>query len=233
MTVATGAGRKLAVRTLQVSEIFYSIQGEGVSCGRAAAFIRLGGCTLGCQWCDTKYTWRGGPVWEEQHILDTVKGFPARRVVVTGGEPFEQDMTSLLQALRDAGFTIEIETAGFAPLAQVQCATLAQQLNVSPKLAHSGVPYERRINIPVLHFLRDTGRAYFKFVVDQPPDVAEVDALVAMLSLAPERVLLMPQAITADEVLSKSLWLVEACKSHGYSYAPRLHILLWGAKRGV
>jgi 7-carboxy-7-deazaguanine synthase len=95
------------------------------------------------------------------------------------------------------------------------------------------VPYERRINIPVLHFLRDTGKAYFKFVVDQPADVAEVAALAATLSLAPERVLLMPQAITADEVLSKSLWLVEACKSRGYGYSPRLHILLWGAKRGV
>lgn len=221
------------MRTLQVSEIFYSIQGEGASCGRATAFIRLGGCSLGCQWCDTKYTWRGGPLWEEQRILDTVKGFPARRVVVTGGEPFEQDITSLLHALREAGFTIEIETAGFAPLASVQCATLAHQLNVSPKLAHSGVPYERRINIPVLHFLRDTGRAYFKFVVDQPADVAEVDTLVTTLSLVPEQVLLMPQALTADAVLSKSLWLVEACKSRGYGYSPRLHILLWGAKRGV
>ena len=219
--------------TLQVSEIFYSIQGEGVSCGQAAAFIRLGGCSLGCQWCDTKYTWHGGPVWEEQRILDTVKGFPARRVVVTGGEPFEQDIVSLLQALRQAGFTIEIETAGFAPLANVQCAALAHQLNVSPKLAHSGVPYERRIQLPVLHYLRDTGKAYFKFVVDQPADVAEVDALVTTLSLRPERVLLMPQALTAEAVLSKSLWLVEACKSRGYSYSPRLHILLWGAKRGV
>ena len=221
------------MQTLHVSEIFYSIQGEGVSCGQAAAFIRLGGCTLGCQWCDTKYTWRGGPLWEEQRILDTVKGFPARRVVGTGGEPFEQDIASLLHTLREAGFTIEIETAGFAPLTRVQCATLAHQLNVSPKLAHSSVSYERRINMPVLQFLRDTGRACFKFVVDQPADVAEVDTLVATLALAPERVLLMPQAITADEVLSKSLWLVEACKSRGYGYSPRLHILLWGAKRGV
>ena len=92
--------------TLQVSEIFYSIQGEGVSCGRATAFIRLGGCTLGCQWCDTKYTWRGGPVWEESDILETIQQFPARRVVVTGGEPFEQNIPSLLQALRQARFTI-------------------------------------------------------------------------------------------------------------------------------
>jgi len=75
--------------------------------------------------------------------------------------------------------------------------------------------------------------ANFKFVVDQPADVAEVDTLAATLSLAPERVLLMPQAITADAVLSKSLWLVEACKSRGYGYSPRLHILLWGTKRGV
>lgn len=218
---------------LQVSEIFYSIQGEGASCGRASAFIRLGGCTLGCQWCDTKYTWRGGPVWEESAILETILQFPARRVVVTGGEPFEQDITSLLQALRQTGFTIEIETAGFAPLANVQCARLAHQLNVSPKLANSGVPYDRRIHLPVLQFLRDTGTAYFKFVVDQPADVAEVEALVTTLALAPARVLLMPQALTADEVLSKSRWLVEACKTRGYGYSPRLHILLWGARRGV
>jgi len=219
--------------TLQVSEIFYSIQGEGASCGRATAFVRLGGCTLGCQWCDTKYTWRGGPVWEESAILATILQFPARRVVVTGGEPFEQDITSLLQALRQAGFTIEIETAGFAPLANVQCAMLAHQLNVSPKLANSGVPYARRIHLPVLQFLRDTGTAYFKFVVDQPADVAEVEALVTTLALAPAHVLLMPQALTADEVLSKSRWLVEACKTRGYGYSPRLHILLWGAQRGV
>jgi len=219
--------------TLQMSEIFYSIQGEGASCGRATAFIRLGGCTLGCQWCDTKYTWRGGPVWEEASILETIQKFPARRVVVTGGEPFEQAIASLLQALLEAGFTIEIETAGFAPLANVQCAVLAHQLNVSPKLANSGVPYARRIHLPVLRFLRDTGKAYFKFVVDEPADVAEVDALVTTLSLPAERVLLMPQALTADEVLNKSRWLVEACKTRGYGYSPRLHILLWGAKRGV
>lgn len=219
--------------TLQVTEIFYSIQGEGASCGRATAFIRLGGCTLGCQWCDTKYSWRGGPLWEEQRILDTVAGFPARRVVVTGGEPFEQDIASLLQGLGQAGFTIEIETAGFAPLARVQCASLAQQLNVSPKLANSGVPYARRIHLPVLRFLRDTGKAYFKFVIDAPQDVTEVDALVTTLSLTPDRVLLMPQGLTAQEILAKSQWLVEECKQRGYGYSPRLHILLWGARRGV
>jgi organic radical activating enzyme len=216
-----------------VSEIFYSIQGEGASNGRATAFIRLGGCTLGCQWCDTKYTWHGGPVWEEQHILDTVAALPTRRVVLTGGEPFEQPIASLLHALRRAGFTIEVETAGFAPLAQVQCATLAHQLNVSPKLANSGVPYERRIQLPVLCFLRDTGKAYFKFVIDRPADVAEVDALVALLALPADRVLLMPQALTAEDVLRKSRWLVEEGKARGYGYSPRLHILLWGAKRGV
>lgn len=219
--------------TWQVSEMFYSIQGEGATTGRATAFIRLGGCTLGCQWCDTKYTWRGGPVWDETAILARVRTYPTRRVVVTGGEPFEQDIAALLRALRHAGFTIEIETAGFAPLAQVRCATLAHQLNVSPKLANSNVPAARRIQLPVLQFLRDTGKAYFKFVIDERSDVGEVDALVATLSLPVDRVLLMPQARTADEVLHKSRWLVAECKARGYGYSPRLHILLWGAKRGV
>jgi len=221
------------VSTVRVAEIFYSIQGEGATAGRATAFIRLGGCTLGCQWCDTKYTWRGGLAWHDTDIVATVSAYPTRRVVLTGGEPFEQDIAALLQALRHSGFTIEIETAGFAPLAQVQCATLAHQLNVSPKLANSGVPVERRIQLPVLRFLRDTDKAYYKFVIDQPGDVAEVDTLVATLALSADRVLLMPQALTADEVLHKSRWLVEECKARGYGYSPRLHILLWGARRGV
>lgn len=218
---------------LQVSEIFYSIQGEGASCGMATAFVRLAGCSLGCQWCDSKYTWHGGASWEVARIVETVSTYPARRVVVTGGEPFEQDLTVLLQALRQAGFTIEIETAGFAPLPQVQCATLAHQLNISPKLANSGVPLARRIHLPVLQFLCATDLAYLKFVVDAPKDVAEVETLVRALAFPPARVLLMPQAITAAAILSKSLWIVEACKRHGYRYSPRLHILLWGAKRGV
>lgn len=219
--------------TFAMAEMFYSIQGEGASCGRATAFLRLGGCTLGCQWCDTKYSWPGGKPIELLQILQTIQQWPARRVVVTGGEPFEQDLAPLLQALKQANFTIEIETAGFAPLEQVRCATLADQLNVSPKLSNAGIPYARRIHLPVLQFLRDTGKAYFKFVIDQPADVAEAEALVSTLALAPERVLLMPQAITADDVLTKSRWLVEECKTRGYSYSPRLHILLWGAKRGV
>ena len=219
--------------SVQIAEMFYSIQGEGASCGRATAFVRLGGCTLGCQWCDTKYSWPGGTPIELQTILETIQKFPARRVVVTGGEPFEQDIAPLLHALKQADFTIEIETAGFAPLEQVRCAVLADQLNVSPKLANAGVPYARRIHLPVLQWLRDTGKAYFKFVIEQPADVGEVDALVSNLALAPERVLLMPQALTPDDVLSKSRWLVDECKTRGYGYSPRLHILLWGAKRGV
>jgi 7-carboxy-7-deazaguanine synthase len=221
------------VATLQVSEVFYSIQGEGASAGRATAFVRLGGCSLGCQWCDSKYTWRGGAPWDEARILTTISAYPARRVVVTGGEPFEQDITSLLGALRDAGFTIEIETAGFAPLASVQCATLAHQLNVSPKLTNSGVPYERRVQPAVLRFLRDTGHAYFKFVVDQPADLEEVEALVGLVDIAPERVFLMAQGMKEVEILTKSRWLVEECKARGYGYSSRLHVLLWGPKRGV
>lgn len=218
---------------LRVSEVFYSIQGEGASCGRATAFIRLGGCTLGCQWCDTKYAWHGGETWDVERLVAAVAAFPARRVVVTGGEPFEQEIAGLLRALREAGLTIEIETAGFASLDQVRCATLAHQLNVSPKLANSGVPYARRMNLPVLRFLCATGMAYLKCVVEQPEDVTEVTELVATLAFPPERVFLMPQAVAAAELLQKSLWVVEACKRHGYNYSPRLHILLWGAKRGV
>lgn len=103
---------------LPVMEQFYTIQGEGYHSGRAAYFIRLGGCDVGCVWCDVKESWEAAdhPLVQVDDIVVEALQYPARLAVITGGEPLMYDLTELTDALRAAGFTINIETSGAYPL---------------------------------------------------------------------------------------------------------------------
>ena len=95
-----------------VSEIFYSVQGEGRHTGMPAAFLRLSGCTMGCDFCDTKYAFSPGTVMNSLQVLVELAKYPCKTVVVTGGEPAEQDLPSLINVLKSAGHTVHIETNG-------------------------------------------------------------------------------------------------------------------------
>jgi organic radical activating enzyme len=103
---------------LPVMEHFYTIQGEGYHQGRAAYFIRLGGCDVGCVWCDVKDSWDGGkhPLKKVDDIVQEVKKTEAKMVVITGGEPLMHDLTELTQALKFAGLQTNVETSGAYPL---------------------------------------------------------------------------------------------------------------------
>ncbi len=95
-------------------EAFYTLQGEGAFTGRAAYFIRLGGCDVGCHWCDVKESWDVN-AHPKQTIDELVAGaleYPGRMVVITGGEPLMHDLTTLTNALQTAGFQTNIETSG-------------------------------------------------------------------------------------------------------------------------
>lgn len=99
---------------LPIMEAFYTIQGEGYFTGTPAYFIRLGGCDVGCVWCDVKDSWDASR-WPEQSISDLVEGakqHPSRLVVVTGGEPLMYNMDELTAALKAEGFMTNIETSG-------------------------------------------------------------------------------------------------------------------------
>lgn len=96
----------------KVSEIFYSIQGEGRHTGMPAVFLRLSGCTMGCEWCDTKYAFTGGKEMNNLEVLVELSKYPCKTVVVTGGEPAEQDLPALIQLLKSAGHVVHIETNG-------------------------------------------------------------------------------------------------------------------------
>jgi organic radical activating enzyme len=95
-------------------EDFYTIQGEGMNTGRAAYFIRLGGCDIECVWCDVKESWDANkhPLLTVSDLLEKVKGSPAKLVVITGGEPAMHDLTALTSVLKENGYELAIETSG-------------------------------------------------------------------------------------------------------------------------
>lgn len=103
---------------LPVMEHFYTLQGEGVYQGKAAYFIRLGGCDVGCVWCDVKDSWDSGkhPLRNIDDLVAEVKATPTEIVVITGGEPLMHDLTELTAALKKAGVRTHMETSGSSPL---------------------------------------------------------------------------------------------------------------------
>lgn len=107
-----------ATTVLPVMESFYTIQGEGYHQGKAAYFIRLAGCDVGCVWCDVKESWdeEKHPLKKISEIVSEAAAHPGRMAVVTGGEPLMHDCSALTSALHEAGFSTNIETSGSSPL---------------------------------------------------------------------------------------------------------------------
>lgn len=105
-------------KKLPLVEDFYTIQGEGYHTGKAAYFIRLGGCDIGCSWCDAKFTWNRHlhPLVSAGEIAERAVSFPARAVVVTGGEPSSYPLDYLCRLLRDNAIETYVETSGAYPL---------------------------------------------------------------------------------------------------------------------
>jgi 7-carboxy-7-deazaguanine synthase len=224
---------------LKIAELFYSIQGEGSLLGVPSVFIRTSGCNLRCTWCDTPYTsWQPeGTDLELDQILDEVAAHPARHVVVTGGEPMiAPDIVALTARLRERGLHITIETAGtvFTPV-------FCDLMSISPKLANStpddprwSRQHERlRIQPQVLAELISRYEYQLKFVIEHPGDLDEVRSLAGSLGADREHVILMPEGTDIERLRERSLWLAEICKSEGYRFSPRLHVDLWGNRRGV
>lgn len=223
---------------MKIAEIFYSVQGEGGLVGVPSVFVRTSGCNLRCSWCDTPYTsWE--PQGEErsiEEVLAAAAAFPARHAVVTGGEPMiAPGIVPLTEGLRARGLHVTIETAGtvFAPVA-------CDLMSISPKLSNStpegrfAAQHERlRLQPEVLRRLIAAYDYQLKFVIAQPEDMAEVRQVVAELGADPARVILMPEGTDPAKLRERGLWLVEIAKREGFRYSPRLHVELWGNRRGV
>ena len=224
-------------------EIFASLQGEGPSAGRPCVFVRLSNCNLSCTWCDTAYTWRfTGPgaferkanqvVLSEADTAACIAAHKGNRLVITGGEPLLQapalaKLLALLPAMH-----VEIETNGtVAPPPALD--VLIHQYNVSPKLAHSGNAAHLALIPERLAAFAADARAFFKFVVATPGDVAEVLALAQAYAIPRERLFLMPEGTDSATLRTRSRWLAEICASEGLRLSDRLHIHLYGDTRGT
>jgi 7-carboxy-7-deazaguanine synthase len=225
-----------------IAEIFYSVQGEGLLTGVPSVFVRTSGCNLRCVYCDTPYTsWEPqGEDWTIAQILGKVSAFPARHVVVTGGEPLlAPEIVDLCAALRQGGYHITVETAAtvFKPVA-CDLASLSPKLSSSTPTEREGGRFAQRhdrlrIQPAVIRAFMDHGEYQLKFVIDRPADVAEMLALLEQLpNVDCSRVLLMPQGVTPEELRQRGPWVAEECKRHGFRYCPRLHIDLYGNQRG-
>jgi 7-carboxy-7-deazaguanine synthase len=223
---------------VKISEIFYSLQGEGGLVGMPSIFIRTSGCNLRCRWCDTPYTsWN--PEGEEMTvdaILAAVRKYPASHAVVTGGEPMiAPGIAELTARLQRADLHVTVETAGTV-WAQLDC----DLLSISPKLKNStpegqfSAQHERlRIQPDVLARLISTHEYQLKFVIAEPSDLAEIKALVKTLGAPRRNVILMPEGVEIDVLRERTAWVADICRAEGFRFTPRLHIELYGNKRGV
>ena len=227
-------------RSLKVSEIFQSIQGEGASVGCPCLFLRLATCNLRCTWCDTPYSWDfarydyGAEVTtlSIDALAVRIQDAGEKRLVVTGGEPLiQQEKLARLCELLPPSLCIEIETNGTLIPNEKLCARI-DQWNVSPKLASSGEPLERRLQLPALERLRDTGRAWLKLVVAGSDDAGEAAELARLLAWPSAQVLLMPLAATLEELQKTGPKVASAAGRLGFRYSPRLHLELFGGQRG-
>lgn len=232
---------------MRISEIFYSVQGEGTLTGVPSVFIRTSGCNLRCTWCDTPYaSWSPeGPEMTLESILAEVAKHPARHVVVTGGEPMIAkgilELITMLQAQRKH---VTIETAGTVSPGglRVDLASLSPKLaNSTPGEDKAGAAWvqrheQTRLQPAVLREWLETALDYqLKFVISGEADLSEARAVVASIGIPvpPEKVLLMPEGISLEAMRSRYPLLVKACLTHGYRLSPRLHIELFGNKRGT
>jgi 7-carboxy-7-deazaguanine synthase len=220
-----------------------SVQGEGVNAGTPTVFLRTYFCNLTCDWCDTKYTWlnqdnsRRGVDYErmsEETVLARVLRFNCKHLVLTGGEPLlhQRLLPPILSRLKREGIYVEVETNGtVAP--NEEMLRLVDCFNVSPKTSNSNVDQRVRTRRDALNALVASPKAWFKFVVRDLQDLSEVEELITEFSMPRGRVMLMPEGIDANVIIERSRWLVDVCKERGFRFTPRLHILLFGNRRGT
>lgn len=229
--------------------IFATRQGEGVTAGMPAVFLRLHFCNLICGknsgWkCDTRYTWdnRTREFWQEpidmtpSDIAKQVKqSWPEafgetnkHRIVVTGGEPLLQQrkIVELIKLLPD--WAVEIETNGtITPMAELSNC----QFNCSPKLSNSGNKLNSRYRPDALKVIARLSNSWFKFVATGVEDIIEIQAMVDECGMPPERIFIMPEGQTAEAVSQHASSLESAVLKRGWKMTLRNQLIWYGDKR--
>lgn len=212
-----------------ISEIFHSIQGEGVNRGKNYIFVRFAGCNLNCIWCDTKYSWHPKyldyEMYTKEKLIETIKNFSRRhrckRILFTGGEPFmfQDVMEYVMQQFPKYYF--EVETNG-----SFETRLPFSQINVSYKLKNAKT---RKYPLKIL----PAKNVDYKFVMKNEKDLGEVIEICNKYKLPKKNVYLMPEGIRKAALERKTKWLQKTSKKCGMQWTPRLHILLFGNRKGT
>jgi 7-carboxy-7-deazaguanine synthase len=213
-----------AAPRLKITEIFRSLQGEGDSVGFPTVFVRLTGCPLRCQYCDTAYAFGGGEWMSLDQILDTVRGYATRHVCVTGGEPLAQaNCLPLLQRLCDAGFRVSLETSGALPVADVD-ARVARVVDV--KTPDSGEAHRNLLEQLDLLGERDQ----VKFVICSRPDYEWSRTMVRERALSDRTMVLFSPSHGQVPARDLAEWIL--ADGLPVRMQVQLHKILWGNEPG-
>ena len=212
LNVETDVAEKLKIgEFLPIMEDFYTVQGEGHHTGSSAYFIRIGGCDVGCHWCDVKESWNAAlhPLTNIEEVVERAKAFPSRTVVLTGGEPTGYQLSKLTERLRKEGFIIHLESAGSYDL-----TGSFDWICLSPKKTVPPLPaiYSKANELKVIVFNKND----LKWAVEQAKSVSSA----CLLYLQPEwgkRDEMMPMII--DFVKENPKWKV-SLQSHKYMRIP-------------
>jgi 7-carboxy-7-deazaguanine synthase len=225
------------VGKMRIIELFCSKQGEGILTGTLSVFVRTGGCNLCCWFCDTRYAaadCEEGEVLLPEQIVTRVKEFQVDHVVITGGEPMLwNELESLTSSLKSSNKHITIETAG-----TIYRNVMCDLMSISPKLSNSDPinnesHKNNRYHPEVVNSLIERYNYQLKFVVNNITDLEEIESYIKKLpDISDNKVQLMPQGITSQELKSKEEWLKEYCKKRNYTFTQRMQIIWYGNKRG-
>jgi 7-carboxy-7-deazaguanine synthase len=221
--IATDAAAASADR-LKITEIFLSLQGEARDAGWPTVFVRLTGCPLRCQYCDTAYAFHGGEWRDINAILAEVAGYGVRHVCVTGGEPLAQKRCiTLLQRLCDAGYNVSLETSGAIDISDVD-PRVSRVLDIKTPGSMEAAR-NRWENLPLL-----TAHDQVKFVICDRADFDWARDIVAEHRLAETCDVLFSPSYTQVAARELADWIV--AERLPVRYQMQLHKLLWNDEPG-
>lgn len=238
---------------MKLCEEFYSLQGEGRYIGVPSYFIRTIGCNLRCSWrnpnntitiCDTPYSSFNAEKGYDLDIVrlyETISQLKCKHIVITGGEPtLQKDLFEVVDFFSYKGYHITIETNGTKFIDFGHYSVL---LSISPKLKSSYNQTDEFNKIlhednnvfieNIIKYRRSNSNIQLKFVYNTSDDIIEIRDILYRTNIDSDNVYLMPQGITVEQFKEKSRECFEYCKLYGWNYSPRLHIDVYGNKRGV
>lgn len=214
----------MSAQTLRISEIFYSLQGESKTVGLPTVFIRLTGCPLRCQYCDTSYAFSGGKITSIADIIEQVEGYQTKYITVTGGEPLAQpECLSLLEQLADKGYEVSLETSGALDVAKVDTRISKVMDLKTPASAE-----ESRNLYANIQYL--TAEDQVKFVICNREDYDWSKQKILEYQLDEKCELLFSPAMGQQDPTELAEWILS--DQLPVRFQLQLHKILWGNKAG-